>query len=186
MARAGRTSWPATRMAGLYLLIVCLMIWILPLFPAEPRLAPIFNHITHMVPPPFPLLLVVPALAIDLCRSSAAPAKSPAGARSRPLLSCWARSSWSRSLPCNGRSARRDHISFHTGREELVLRSATVSGVTRTISEVGRPNFGTPAMSSRLAPWPPVGFSPPSIPGLASCSADGCGKCNDETEPPLS
>ena len=42
------------------------MIWILPLFPAQPRLAPIYNPVTHMVPPAFPLLLVFPALAIDL------------------------------------------------------------------------------------------------------------------------
>jgi hypothetical protein len=66
MGRAGRTSWPATRMAAVYLLMVCLMVWILPLFPARPKLAPIFNPVTHMVPPPFPLLLIFPALAIDL------------------------------------------------------------------------------------------------------------------------
>ena len=40
--------------------------WILPLFPAEPRLAPIYNPITRMVPVCFPLLLVFPAMAIDL------------------------------------------------------------------------------------------------------------------------
>ena len=66
MGRAGRTSWPTTRIAAVYILIECLMIWILPLFPATPRLAPIFNPVTHMVAPPFPLLLVFPALAIDL------------------------------------------------------------------------------------------------------------------------
>jgi hypothetical protein len=66
MGRAGRTSWTATRMAVVYLLVVCLMVWILPLFPAQPKLAPIFNPLTHMVPPPFPLLLIFPALAIDL------------------------------------------------------------------------------------------------------------------------
>jgi len=63
---AGRTSWPVTRVAAVYLLIECLMIWILPLFPAQPRLAPIFNPVTHMVPPPFPLLLILPAVVIDL------------------------------------------------------------------------------------------------------------------------
>jgi hypothetical protein len=66
MGRAGRTSWPATRMALVYMVFVCLMAWILPLFPAQPKLAPIFNPLTHMVPPPFPLLLVFPALAVDL------------------------------------------------------------------------------------------------------------------------
>jgi len=42
------------------------MIWLLQLFPATPKLAPVFNPVTRMVPPPFPLLLVVPALAVDL------------------------------------------------------------------------------------------------------------------------
>jgi hypothetical protein len=42
------------------------MVWILPLFPAQPMLAPINNPIDHMVPPLFPLLLIVPAAAIDL------------------------------------------------------------------------------------------------------------------------
>ncbi len=63
---AGRISWPVTRVAAVYLLVNCLMIWILPLFPAQPRLAPIFNPVTHMVPPPFPVLLILPAIAIDL------------------------------------------------------------------------------------------------------------------------
>ena len=66
LGRAGRVSWPATRAALVYLAVECLMIWILPLFPARPRLAPIFNPVTHMVPPMFPLLLIFPALAIDL------------------------------------------------------------------------------------------------------------------------
>jgi hypothetical protein len=46
--------------------IVLLLIWTLQLFPATAKLAPIYNPITRMVPPPFPLLLIVPALAIDL------------------------------------------------------------------------------------------------------------------------
>lgn len=66
LGRAGRISWPATRVAAVYISLLCLMVWILPLFPAQPKLAPIFNPVTHMVPPAFPLLLVVPALGIDL------------------------------------------------------------------------------------------------------------------------
>jgi hypothetical protein len=46
--------------------LVLAMMWILQLFPARPMLAPIYTAVTHMVPPEFPLLLVVPALAIDL------------------------------------------------------------------------------------------------------------------------
>jgi hypothetical protein len=71
---AGRISWPATRAAAVYLLLQGLMTWILPLFPAQPKLAPIFNPVTHMVPPAFPLLLVFPAFAIDaLLRRTATP-----------------------------------------------------------------------------------------------------------------
>jgi undecaprenyl pyrophosphate phosphatase UppP len=40
--------------------------WLLPLFAAEPKLGPIYGSIDHMVPMQFPLLLVVPAIVIDL------------------------------------------------------------------------------------------------------------------------
>ena len=65
-ARAGRLRLPATTVAAAYMAIMLAMIWILQLFPAQPRLAPIYVAVTHMVPPSFPLLLVIPALAIDL------------------------------------------------------------------------------------------------------------------------
>ena len=65
-ARAGRLRLPATTAAAAYMAIMLAMIWILQLFPAQPRLAPIYIAVTHMVPPSFPLLLVVPALGIDL------------------------------------------------------------------------------------------------------------------------
>jgi len=43
-----------------------LLVWILPLFPAEPKLGPVYQNVTHFVPPEFPLLIVFPALALDL------------------------------------------------------------------------------------------------------------------------
>jgi hypothetical protein len=64
--RAVRLRWPATTTAGFYTAVKLAMIWILPLFPAQARLAPIFNPVTHMWPPFFPLLLAVPAAGIDL------------------------------------------------------------------------------------------------------------------------
>ena len=51
--------------AGTYTLILLFMVWVLPLFAAQPKLAPIYNPVDHMVPPPFPLLLILPAFAID-------------------------------------------------------------------------------------------------------------------------
>jgi hypothetical protein len=65
-ARSGRVRYPAVTTAAIYMGIVASMIWILPRFPARPQLAPIYNAVTHMVPPHFPLLLVVPAFAVDL------------------------------------------------------------------------------------------------------------------------
>jgi hypothetical protein len=65
-ARASRLSWPATRIAAIYMIISVVAIWTLQLFPATPKLAPIYNPVTHMVPPAFPLLLVIPAVFVDI------------------------------------------------------------------------------------------------------------------------
>ena len=72
-ARACRLQWPATSAAAAYMAISLVMIWVLQLFPATPKLAPVFNPVTHMVAPPFPLLLVVPAVAVDLLMRRAGP-----------------------------------------------------------------------------------------------------------------
>ncbi|HEX7181117.1 MAG TPA: hypothetical protein VF756_04690 [Thermoanaerobaculia bacterium] len=66
VARASRLRWAATLTCAFYMLVACAMVWILPLFPAQPMLGPINNPVDHMVPPLFPLLLIVPAVAIDL------------------------------------------------------------------------------------------------------------------------
>jgi hypothetical protein len=65
-ACAAKLRWPATAVAGVYSGLTLLMMWVLPLFPATPKLAPIYNPVTHMQPPTFPLLLVVPAALFDL------------------------------------------------------------------------------------------------------------------------
>lgn len=65
-ARASNLRWGATCAAGVYMAFYALLIWILPLFSAQPMLAPIYNPVTSMVPPPFPVWLIVPAVAIDL------------------------------------------------------------------------------------------------------------------------
>jgi hypothetical protein len=66
LSRASRLKWPATTITGIYSLITLAMSWILQLFPATPKLAPIYNPVTHMVPPAFPLLIIIPAIAVDL------------------------------------------------------------------------------------------------------------------------
>jgi hypothetical protein len=64
-ARASRLRWPATTAAAVYMLLWASLVWIMPLFPAEPRLGPVRQPVTHMVPMQFPLLLIAPALAVD-------------------------------------------------------------------------------------------------------------------------
>lgn len=65
VARAAKLRWPATCASVVYLAITLVMLWTLERFPATPRLAPVYRPLTHMVPPPFPILMVVPALAVD-------------------------------------------------------------------------------------------------------------------------
>jgi hypothetical protein len=64
-ARAAGSRWAATRAAAVYTGLALALLWTLPLFPAQPRLAPIFNPVDHMWPGLFPLLLLVPAVAMD-------------------------------------------------------------------------------------------------------------------------
>ena len=68
VAVASGNRWAATILAGVYMLFTAMLVWILPLFPAEPKLGPVLNPVTHFVPPQFPLLLIVPAIGIDLLR----------------------------------------------------------------------------------------------------------------------
>jgi hypothetical protein len=62
---AGRLRTPACAAAAAYMAGVGLMVWVLPLFAATPQAGPVYNALDHMLAPPFPLLLVVPALALD-------------------------------------------------------------------------------------------------------------------------
>ncbi len=65
-ARSSMLRWPATATAAIYTAAKLIGVWLLPLFPAHPKLGPIFQNVTHMVPPDFPLLVLVPAFALDL------------------------------------------------------------------------------------------------------------------------
>ncbi|MBU6366872.1 MAG: hypothetical protein KJT01_11735 [Gemmatimonadetes bacterium] len=64
--RTVRLRWAATAVAGVFTLLLCLQAWILPLFPGSPLLGPIRTPVTHMVNMDFPLLLLFPAIALDL------------------------------------------------------------------------------------------------------------------------
>ena len=68
IAAATKHPWAMTITAAMYTALHLAFTWILPLFPAEPKLGPVYQRITHLIPPDFPLLLIVPAIVLDLVR----------------------------------------------------------------------------------------------------------------------
>ena len=66
LARAIKLRWAATAAAAFFTGIMLLLMWTIQLFPATPKLGPIYQHITHMLGLSFPLLIIVPAVGIDL------------------------------------------------------------------------------------------------------------------------
>jgi hypothetical protein len=65
-ARASTMRWAATWVALVYMASRMIPGWVLPLFAAEPKLGPIYAPVDHMVPMQFPLLLIAPAVVIDM------------------------------------------------------------------------------------------------------------------------
>jgi hypothetical protein len=63
---ASGRRWASTIAAGVYMAVWLAMLWILPLFAAQPKLGPVYQHVTHMVPMGFPILIIFPAAALDL------------------------------------------------------------------------------------------------------------------------
>jgi hypothetical protein len=64
-AEISGSRWARTTVAGIYSAYAILMLWIFPLFPATPKLGPVYQNIAHMVPMEFPLLVIVPAFFLD-------------------------------------------------------------------------------------------------------------------------
>jgi hypothetical protein len=77
MAKASKLKWAATLTSGIFMAIMLLLMWIIQLFPATPKLGPIYQPITHMVAMAFPVLLIVPAIGVDLVMQRV---------RARPLI----------------------------------------------------------------------------------------------------
>jgi hypothetical protein len=65
ISRASQHRWAATILATIYMVTWIAGLWIFPLFPAEPKLGPVFTQVTRMVPLAFPVLLVPGALVTD-------------------------------------------------------------------------------------------------------------------------
>jgi hypothetical protein len=65
-----RNRWACTCTTLIYMVFVEGAVLILPLFPAEPKLGPVYQAVTHFIPPKFPILLIVPAILLDLLWNS--------------------------------------------------------------------------------------------------------------------
>jgi hypothetical protein len=65
-AMASRHRWACAFMATVYTAYGLMLLWLLPFVPAQPRLGPVYREVTHFIPWEFPLLVLVPAVALDL------------------------------------------------------------------------------------------------------------------------
>ena len=73
-ALSGGGRFPATRAALIGMAVHLAAVWLLPLIPGTPETGPIYNPRTHLLPPPFPPLIIIPAIAFDwLLRSRKSP-----------------------------------------------------------------------------------------------------------------
>lgn len=59
-----RSRWAGAQAALIYALWCVLLMQIFQLFPASPQFGPVYHHIPFLLPPPFPLLLFIPAAAV--------------------------------------------------------------------------------------------------------------------------
>ena len=66
MAKASKLKWAATLTSAIFMGIMLVLMWTIQQFPATPKLGPIYQNITHMVAMAFPVLIVVPAVGVDL------------------------------------------------------------------------------------------------------------------------
>ena len=66
IARVSSHRFSATILTGLYSIFLIGTILILPLFPAQPKLGPVYRPVTHFIPNQFPILLIVPAFLLDV------------------------------------------------------------------------------------------------------------------------
>lgn len=63
---SSRSRWAATFAVAVYTILRLAELWILPLVHAQPKLGPVYIPVTHLIPAKFPVLVLVPAIALDL------------------------------------------------------------------------------------------------------------------------
>ena len=66
LSRASGNRWACTIAASTYTAFALAEIWLFPLVHASPKLGPVYFPVTHLVPAKFPILIVIPALVLDL------------------------------------------------------------------------------------------------------------------------
>jgi hypothetical protein len=49
-----------------YTAFVLALLWILPRFPAQPKLGPVMHDVKQFIPAGFPLLILIPAIVLDI------------------------------------------------------------------------------------------------------------------------
>ena len=64
--RGSTHKWGCTLVAAAFMGITIASIWVLPLIPAQPKIGPVYQKVTHLIPSQFPLLLIVPGIIADL------------------------------------------------------------------------------------------------------------------------
>jgi hypothetical protein len=64
--RISTRRWASVTAAAVYLALSLAQEWVLPLFPAEQKLGPVFQRVPYMVPLGFPVMMIAPALALDV------------------------------------------------------------------------------------------------------------------------
>ena len=66
IAVATGRRWACTTQAAVYTAFGLAFLWLLPLFPARPALGPVYRAVTHFIPWEFPVLVIIPAVVVDL------------------------------------------------------------------------------------------------------------------------
>ena len=87
-AEISERRWASTTVAAVYTVYAMAMLWIFPFFPATPKLGPVYQKITHMVPMEFPLLIIVPALRWTCSGRKSQTGRSGRKAAALGLFSC--------------------------------------------------------------------------------------------------
>lgn len=69
IAESSGKKWAATMLAAFYMALRIAIMLVLRQFPAQPKLGPVYNNVTHFVFPYFPSVIIISAICLDLLRN---------------------------------------------------------------------------------------------------------------------